>query len=144
MRIWKDDLTALITDANRIIEGLSNLPERKPYKKLIRKWEKTRDLLPEPTEARPIAKVPGAVFVSQKIMRRVQRRWDRDSILTYNTVRNLEDGAILLEGSKLTVISMDRYMWLEGYMIEEIYRQMEDDDPELDELWEEQRIAEGI
>ena len=144
MQIQETDLLGLRNDANDIIQGLARLPERKPYRRLIRKWETTRDLLPEPKDTRPIAGVPGAVFVKHKTMRKVQKRWDRDSLLMYNTVRNLEDGAILLEGSKLSVISLDRYMWLEDYMIKEIYRQMDDNDPELDELWEEQRREEGI
>ena len=144
MRIQRTDLAAIITDAQAIIDGLGRLPDRKPYKRLRHKFEAIIDLLPEPDEARPIPKVEGAVFVKHKTMRKLQRRWDRDGLLLYNTIRNLEDGSLLLQGSQLSVIAIDRMIWLEGWMIDEIYRQMDDNDPELDELWEEQRREEGI
>jgi len=143
MKIAKSDIEAIKADASIVENLLANMPKsaqapEKKVSKLQGVFAELGAMLPDPGDKDP-------VFVKQKVMRKLQRKWSRASMQTYETTKHdhhIQVGAHSI-GDVINLV-FDRYMWLDRWMIDEITRQIDDDDPELDELWEEQKREEGI
>ena len=144
MKIKLKDLTGLIVEAKTIVNGIKEtLPAMKKYNKTREQFEDIVEILPNLDE---LDKNKAIVKVKQKVMRKVQKWWDKATMRLYHTTRSedIPENGKRWAAQAYVGRAIDKMIWLEGWMIEEIYRQMEENDPELDELWEEQKREEGL
>ena len=85
------------------------------------------------------------IFVKQKVMRKIDKKWLNATTklcdLTRECQRDKVNGVYV--GFFLQEAVM-RMVWLNHWMIAEINRQIDDHDPELEELWQEQKAEEGL
>ena len=130
-------IEAINKDADFIIR---HTPDEKAFRKIVKVFRDCVMSLPEPD-----FDVTKPQFVKQKVMRKFDRKWSAAAIRlcrkSYGRQREIVNGEYF---GHAVVKAVDRMVWSSNWLFNEINRQLDEQDPELDELWEEQKREEGI
>lgn len=138
MQIMNEELRGLVADATKIATIVGDSLKGKKWEKVHKNFSDIVGWLPEYDEDAPQDK---EIFVKQKVMRKVQKRWYAATMVLYKSSnrKNLKVSSDYWAVQHAVVIAAERMGWIEMWMIDEITRQLMEDDPELEDLWEEEK-----
>ena len=135
MQIEHKDLNGLVEDTKKIIDVVETTLSGKEGNKIEGTFKKILGWLPDPSKTR----TSDLIFIKQKVMRKVQKKWYSATLGFYEAAIGVTNKTTSFAAQHGVIIAMERMSWIEHYMTTEIFRQIKENDPELDELWEEEK-----
>ena len=162
MKISKQNLANIRYDAKNVVLLIDflNTDNEKQLRKIQKVFKGIEEMLPDTTGVSPkrasidemmssswLKRVfdGNMMFIKQKVMRKVEKKWTNAGTKLCNLTRERQrdqwNGRFVGEWMQDVMMRM---VWLNHWMIDEITRQVVENDSELDELWEEQKAEEGL